>query len=68
MAENTPYGAQWWMGLGGPDSFSANGYEGQFTCCIPDLDMVIVRNGKTNAVNGPELKGWISAVADCFRR
>ena len=67
VAENTPYGAQWWMGLGGPGSFSANGYEGQFTCCIPDLDMVIVRHGKTNAVHGPELRAWIRAVADCFR-
>ncbi|MGV8996330.1 MAG: serine hydrolase domain-containing protein [Parvibaculaceae bacterium] len=67
VAEGTPYGAQWWLGLGGPGSFSANGYEGQFTCCIPDLDMVIVRHGKTNALQGPEVKAWIRAVADCFR-
>lgn len=67
VAENTPYGAQWWLGLGGKGSFSANGYEGQFTCCIPDLDMVIVRHGKTNALQGPHVKAWIKAIADCFR-
>lgn len=66
-ARDTPYGAQWWLGLGGAGSFSANGYQGQFTVCVPDLDMVIVRHGKTDAAKGPEVKAWIKAIADCFR-
>lgn len=66
-ARETPYGAQWWIGLGGEGSFSANGYEGQFTVCMPDLDMVIVRHGKTNAAQGPNVKAWIKTIADCFR-
>lgn len=66
-ARDTPYGAQWWLGMGGAGSFSANGYQGQFTVCIPDLDMVIVRHGKTDAAKGPEVKAWIKAISDCFR-
>ncbi len=61
------YGAHWWIGIGGEGSFSANGYLGQFTVCIPALDMVIVRHGNTDASNGPNVKAWIKAIADCFR-
>lgn len=63
-----PYAAHWWIGMGGPGSFSANGYQGQFTVVIPDLDMVIVRHGKTDASIGPNVKAWIRQIADCFRR
>ena len=56
-----------WPDLGGKGSFSANGYQGQFTVCIPDLDMVIVRHGQTDAAKGPNVKAWIKAIADCFR-
>ncbi len=41
------YGAQWWLDFGGPGSFSANGYDGQFTLILPDRDVIIVRHGKT---------------------
>lgn len=61
------YGAQWWIGLGGPGSFSANGYEGQFTVVLPDLDMVIVRHGKTPAEKSENVKAWLHNIADCFR-
>lgn len=64
---DAPYGAHWWIGMGGAGSFSANGYLGQFTVCIPDLDMVIVRHGNTDASKGPNVKAWIKAIADCFR-
>lgn len=62
-----PYGAQWWLDFGGPGSFSANGFEGQFTLVVPDLDMVIVRLGKTPAVDDHALWTWMRAVTDCFR-
>lgn len=65
--DSGPYGAQWWIGLGGPGSFSANGYEGQYTVALPDLDMVLVRNGKTPADKQDNVKAWLKAIADCFR-
>jgi CubicO group peptidase (beta-lactamase class C family) len=61
------YGAQWWLDVGGPGSFSANGYEGQFTVCCPDIDLVIVRHGKTPAAQGDNVKAWLKGIADCFR-
>ena len=67
-AGSGPYGAHWWLGLGGPGSFSANGYEGQFTVCVPDLDLILVRHGATPADKSETLKAWIGGVVDCFRR
>jgi CubicO group peptidase (beta-lactamase class C family) len=62
-----PYGAHWWLGIAGPGSFSANGYDGQYTVVIPDLDMVIVRHGATPLDLKQNLPVWIRAVADAFR-
>jgi len=61
------YGAHWWLDLGGPGSFSANGYDGQYTVCVPDLDLVLVRHGATPLELKDELKAWIGDVVDCFR-
>ena len=54
--------------MAGRGSFSANGYEGQYTVAVPDLDMVVVRHGKTpgDVKHGPKL--WIADVVDCFRQ
>ncbi|MDR3497811.1 MAG: serine hydrolase [Parvibaculum sp.] len=65
--DSGPYGAHWWIGMGGPGSFSANGFEGQFTLVLPDLDMVIVRHGKTPADRSDNVKAWLRNIADCFR-
>ena len=51
-----PYGAQWWLDIGGPGSFSANGYDGQFIVVVPDLDLVVVRNGATPLDKKDELR------------
>lgn len=61
------YGAHWWLDLGGPGSFSANGYDGQYTVCVPDLDLVLVRHGATPLDKKDELKRWIGEVVACFR-
>lgn len=62
------YGAHWWLGIAGPNSFSANGYQGQFTVLEPELDLVLVRHGDTIGEEKTEaLKGWIAQVVDCFR-
>jgi CubicO group peptidase (beta-lactamase class C family) len=61
------YGAHWWLDFGGPRSFSANGYDGQFTIICPDRDLIIVRHGATPLVLKDNLKAWIGNVAACFR-
>ena len=61
------YGAHWWLGVGGPGSFSANGYAGQYTVLVPDLDLILVRNGDTPLENKDDLKAWVGQVIDTFR-
>jgi CubicO group peptidase (beta-lactamase class C family) len=60
------YGAHWWLDFGGPGSFSANGYDGQFTIIAPDRDLIIVRHGATPLTLKDSLKVWIGKVAACF--
>ena len=64
--EDLGYGAHWWLGICGPGSFSANGYEGQFTIIVPQKDLVIVRHGKSLDEAGEEVKRWLASVAKCF--
>jgi len=61
------YGAHWWLGMCGDDSFSANGYQGQFTVLIPSLDLILVRHGNSMDEQGDEVRAWLAKVADCFR-
>lgn len=66
-AAGEPYGAHWWLGIGGPGSFSANGFDGQFTVVVPDLDLVMVRHGKTPLEGKDDLRRWMGEAIDCFR-
>lgn len=61
------YGAHWWLGMCGPDSFSCNGYQGQFTVVVPSLDLVLVRHGNSTIEQGERVREWLAEVADCFR-
>jgi CubicO group peptidase (beta-lactamase class C family) len=61
------YGAHWWLGIAGPDTFSANGHEGQYTVVVPELDLVMVRHGRTATTLGPALRAWIGDMVHCFR-
>lgn len=61
------YGAHWWLDFGGPGSFSANGFEGQYIVCAPDLDLVLVRHGVTPPEQMPALNAWLGEVIDCYR-
>ena len=61
-----PYGAHWWLEMGGPGSFSANGYDGQIILLVPDLDLILVRHGASEAEQ-PALKAWYRAIVACFR-
>ncbi len=60
------YGAHWWLDFGGPGSFSANGYDGQFIIVAPDRDLIIVRHGVTPLAIKDNLKAWIGKLAACF--
>ena len=62
-----PYGAHWWLGMGGEGSFSANGHEGQYTLLVPDLDLIIVRHGRTDTALKEDLKAWMGKMAAAFR-
>jgi CubicO group peptidase (beta-lactamase class C family) len=65
--EDGPYGAHWWLDLGGPGSFSANGFGSQYTVVVPDLDMVVVRNGATPLDRQDAAKAWVGALIGQFR-
>jgi CubicO group peptidase (beta-lactamase class C family) len=64
--EQGPYGAHFWLDIAGPGSFSANGYQGQFTVMVPERDLVLVRHGATDASLMQNVKDWVRAVAECF--
>ncbi len=66
--EDGPYGAHWWLGLGGPGSFSANGYDGQYTVVVPDLDMVVVRHGATPLARQQAPRAWLGDLIGRFRQ
>lgn len=61
------YGAHWWLDVGGPGSFSANGYDGQFIVVVPDLDLVVVRNGATPLDKKDALRAWMGELVSAFR-
>lgn len=65
--ETQGYGAHWWHGLGGPGSFSANGYQGQYTVLVPDLDLILVRHGDSIDEKGEALKSWITETIALIR-
>lgn len=67
-SEPLGYGAHWWLGLCGPGSFSANGYQGQYTVLVPELDLILVRHGNSMDERGDEVRRWLAQVADCFRQ
>lgn len=60
------YGAHFWLDLAGPGSFSANGYQGQFTVMVPQRDLVLVRHGASTADEIPNVKAWVKDVAESF--
>ena len=59
------YGAQWWLGLAGPGSFSANGYDGQYIVIVPEKDLILVRHGMSDAQKD-NVRDWLAEVESCF--
>ena len=66
-AADGPYGAHWWLETAGPGSFSANGYDGQFIMVVPELDLIVVRNGRTPLERKEALAAWMARLVHSFR-
>lgn len=64
--QEDPYGAHWWLGLAGPGSFSANGFEGQFMVVVPEKDLVLVRNGRSQTEQKENVKRWVAQIVECI--
>ena len=60
------YGAHWWTRQGPYGTFWAAGHEGQYIDICPDLDLVLVRMGRTDADNSDDLKNWRTRVIGAF--
>jgi CubicO group peptidase (beta-lactamase class C family) len=57
-ASQGEYGAHWWLGLCGPDTFHASGYNGQYVVVSPLRDLVLVRLG----LSGPEQREQLAPL------
>jgi CubicO group peptidase (beta-lactamase class C family) len=60
------YGEHWWVRDDDLGTFWASGYEGQLTMCVPALDLVIVRLGKTPSELRPHRERFVQDVLSCF--
>ena len=62
------YGSHWWTREDGHGTFWAAGHEGQSIDICPDLDLVLVRMGRTDADHSEDVKAWRTRVIDAFAR
>ena len=60
------YGAHWWLRGDRWGTFSAQGYEGQYLWCVPVLDLIVVRLGKTPAALRPGVEGWLDEIVAAY--
>ncbi len=58
------YGAHWWVVADERGSFWASGYDGQSILCVPALDALVVRLGKTPEDRSAELERWRRSVVN----
>jgi CubicO group peptidase (beta-lactamase class C family) len=60
------YGCHWWSREGRRGTFWAAGHEGQYIDICPDLDLVLVRMGRTDADHSEDVKQWRTRVIEAF--
>jgi len=60
------YGRHWWRWPDLPDTFGANGYEGQYTVVSPERDLVVVHLGKSPAETRQPLLDAIAGIVRAF--
>jgi CubicO group peptidase (beta-lactamase class C family) len=61
------HGAHWWADNDDLGTFGAHGFEGQRILCVPALDLVLVRLGRTHADRGPTLDAHLMEIVNLFR-
>jgi len=61
-ADGRAHGAHWWVVGDELGSFWASGYEGQSILCVPAVDLVVVRLGRTPLKLGEHLPDWRARV------
>jgi len=60
------YGAHWWLDVGGPDSFCAKGYEGQYALVVPERDLVLVRLGRSSEAERVQVEAALREMRASF--
>jgi len=60
------YGSHWWSRADPHGTFWASGHEGQFIDVCPDLDLVLVRLGRTDSQHSEAIKAWRTRVIEAF--
>lgn len=60
------HGAHWWADDDEWGTFLADGFEGQRIFCVPALDLVLVRLGKTHADHAPSMDAHLKAIVARF--
>jgi CubicO group peptidase (beta-lactamase class C family) len=60
------YGAHWWTRENPFGTFWAAGHEGQYIDLCPDLDLILVRMGRTDTERSEDLKHWRTRVIQAF--
>ena len=60
------YGSHWWTRDNPRGTFWAAGHEGQYIDICPELDLVLVRMGHTEAEHSETLAQWRTRVIDAF--
>ncbi len=65
--EDIFHGAHWWARNDELGTFCALGFEGQRIWCVPALDVVLVRLGRTHTDHGATLDAHLMQIVDLFR-
>jgi CubicO group peptidase (beta-lactamase class C family) len=65
--EGLKYGAHWWLGMAGPGTFSANGFDGQHVILDPARDLIVVRHGVTPEAQTDAMRAGLGEIVGCFR-
>ena len=60
------HGRHWWTRSDPLGTFWTAGHEGQFIDVVPDLDLVLVRLGRTDTDRLPEVETWRNGVIGAF--
>jgi CubicO group peptidase (beta-lactamase class C family) len=61
------YGLHWWVDDDRLGTFRASGYGGQTITLVPARDLVVVRLGRTDEAEAPNLRAWRRDLVEAWR-